>query len=37
MEWGKVRVRLLSMHDDDINSQSPYYKQNWEILYDLIY
>ena len=35
MEWGKVRVRLLSMHDDDINSQSPYYKQNWEILFDL--
>ena len=35
MEWGKVRVRLLSMHDDDLNSQSPYYKQNWEILFDL--
>ena len=35
MEWGKVRVRLLSMHDDDLDSMSPYYKQDWEILFDL--
>ena len=35
MEWGKVRVRLLSMHDEDLDSMSPYYKQGWEILFDL--
>jgi len=35
MEWGNVRVRLLSMHDEDLDSMSPYYKQDWEILFDL--
>jgi len=35
MEWGHVRVRLLSMHDNEINSKSPYYKQDWDILFDL--
>ncbi|RZD44959.1 MAG: hypothetical protein CXT68_08980 [Methanobacteriota archaeon] len=35
MEWGQVRVRLLSMHDDDFDSLSPHYRQNWEILFDL--
>ncbi len=35
MEWGNVRIRLLSMHESDAESSSPYYKQEWEILYDL--
>jgi len=35
MDWGNVRVRLLSMHDKGIDSRSPYYKQEWEVLFDL--
>ena len=35
MEWGNVRIRLLSMHESDTESRSPYYRQEWEILYDL--
>lgn len=37
LEFGKVRVRLLSMHDDDVDSQSPYYKQKWQVLFDLTF
>ena len=35
MDWGNVRVRLLSMHDNGVDSRSPYYKQDWEVLFDL--
>ena len=35
MEWGKVRVRLLSMHDNGMDSKSPFYQQEWELLYSL--
>ena len=37
MDWGNVRVRLLSMHDGDQESRSPYYKQDWDVLYELIF
>jgi len=35
MSWGNVRVRLLSMHDEDCDSRSPYYNQEWDILFDM--
>jgi hypothetical protein len=35
MDWGNVRIRLLSMHENGVDSRSPYYKQDWDILFDL--
>jgi len=35
MEWGNVRLRLLSMHENGMDSMSPFYEQKWEILFDM--
>lgn len=35
MDWGNVRVRLLSMHENGTDSMSPFYEQKWEILFDM--
>lgn len=35
MDWGNVKVRLLRIHDNEVTSKSPYYKQEWDVLFNL--